>query len=319
MEVKILTAFRQVLTGDQYSILEKAIKAPPELRRAIYSARGSNSLPGVLLRLEEQPATTDALANQVYDNIGIVHEFFRTVFDRNINSDVHGPLVATVHYGTKFNNVFWNGQQIVVGDGDGVVFKTDGLGSLGAVATQLGHLVVQYSAGLTFQGQSGSLNSHFSDLFSVLTEQWRKKQSVETASWLVGKEFLGPNIKGVALRSMKAPGTAYDDPRLGKDQQPNDMKDFVSTDADNGGVHINSGIPNRAFYEVARLIGGYAWEKPGNIWYKSLLKVKNPNVTFSEFAQTTYEVAGALYGAGGLEQEAVKKGWQLVGITVVSG
>ena len=319
MEVKIMTAFKKVLSPKQYLDLEKAIRTPIGLQRAIYDSNNGSSIPGKLVRLEGQPATNDAAATAVYDNIGIVQEFFHAALGRDISFDVDGPMVATVHYDKNFNNAFWNGRQIVIGDGDGVVFRKGGLGSLAVVAVQLGHLVTERSAKLVYEGESGSLNSHFSDVFAVLTEQWIKKQSVEEASWLVGQEVLGPGIKGVALRSMKAPGTAYDDAVLGKDSQPMHMKDFVKlpneVDRDNGGVHINSGIPNRAFYEVARLIGGYAWEKPGKIWYQSLLKL-GPKATFIEFAQITYDVAVRLYGEGNPEREAVKKGWEFVGITV---
>lgn len=319
MEVKIMAAFRNVLTPKQYSDLEKAIKAPVGLQRAIYDSSNGMSMPGKLVRLEGQPATKDAAATAAYDNIGIISEFFRTAFGRDISLDVAGPLAATVHYGDNYNNAFWDGQRIVIGDGDGTLFRKGGLGSLTVVAAQLGHLVIERTAGLVYQGESGSLNSHICDVFAVLADQWNRKQRVEEASWLVGEDILGPGIKGVALRSVKAPGTAFDDAVLGKDRQPAHMKDFVklpnNDDGDNGGVHTNSGIPNRAFYEVARLIGGYAWEKPGKIWYESMLKA-GPKTTFAEFAQTTFDVSGNLYGAGSSEQEAVKNGWEFVGIKV---
>jgi Zn-dependent metalloprotease len=112
---------------------------------------------------------------------------------------------------------------------------------------------------------------------------------------------------------MKAPGTAYDDPQLGKDPQPDHMKNYVKTTDDRGCVHINSGIPNRAFYEVAMAIAGNAWEKPGTIWYQTLLRL-TPNSTFEDCAKTTYDVAGQLYGKGSKEQVIVKGGWEKVGI-----
>lgn len=93
------------------------------------------------------------------------------------------------------------------------------------------------------------------------------------------------------------------------------MDDFVHTFDDNGGVHINSGIPNHAFYQVATRIGGFAWEAPGRIWYDSLRDPKlRPNSGFLRFARITYEVAGRLYGAKSAEQKAVKQGWAAVGL-----
>jgi Zn-dependent metalloprotease len=115
---------------------------------------------------------------------------------------------------------------------------------------------------------------------------------------------------------MKAPGTAYDDPVLGKDPQPAHMKDYVKTIEDNGGVHINSGIPNHAFYVTAVEIGGNAWEKAGQIWYNTLTDKLSSQSTFQDAADLTYQAAGELYGVGSLEQNAVKKGWVEVGIEI---
>jgi Zn-dependent metalloprotease len=115
---------------------------------------------------------------------------------------------------------------------------------------------------------------------------------------------------------MKDPGSAYDDPVLGKDPQPGHMKKYVKTTSDNGGVHINSGIPNRAFYFTALEIGGFAWEKAGRIWYVTLRDKLKPDSNFRDAARLTYATAGQLYGKNSPEQKAVKKGWQAVGINV---
>ena len=101
---------------------------------------------------------------------------------------------------------------------------------------------------------------------------------------------------------------------LGKDPQPAHMKDYVNTIDDNGGVHINSGIPNRAFYVTAVEIGGYAWEKAGRIWYNTLTDKLGERSTFQDAANMTFETAGELFGAGSLEQQAVRAGWSEVGI-----
>ena len=115
---------------------------------------------------------------------------------------------------------------------------------------------------------------------------------------------------------MKAPGTAYNDPVLGKDPQPGHMDDYVNTPNDNGGVHVNSGIPNRAFFVVATELGGFAWEKAGKIWYDTLSDKLQANSNFQNAADATYLVAADLFGDGSLEQQAVKKGWAAVGINV---
>ena len=100
------------------------------------------------------------------------------------------------------------------------------------------------------------MNESFSDVFGSLVKQYVLKQNVDKADWLIGAGLFARKVKGVALRSMKDPGTAYDDPTIGKDPQPGHMKNFVKTTSDNGGVHINSGIPNRAFYFEQRKLEG---------------------------------------------------------------
>ena len=137
----------------------------------------------------------------------------------------------------------------------------------------------------------------------------------EAADWLIGAGLLAKGVKGVALRSLKAPGTAYDDRVLGRDPQPAHMQDFVRTTDDNGGVHINSGIPNHAFYLAATAIGGKAWEFAGRIWYETLRDPKlKANANFAAFAKLTVAVAGRLYRPKGREAAAVARAWQQVGV-----
>src|SRR5699024_6933438 len=116
----------------------------------------------------------------------------------------------------------------------------------------------------------GALNESLSDVFGSLIKQYTLGQTAADADWLIGTGLLAPRVTGKALRSMKEPGTAYDDDVLGKDPQPSTMDGYVNTGRDNGGVHINSGIPNRAFYLVATALGGNAWERAGQIWYDVL-------------------------------------------------
>ncbi len=163
------------------------------------------------------------------------------------------------------------------------------------------------------------MNESFSDVFGSLVKQRSLNQDANAADWIIGKGLLTSNVNGVGLRSMKDPGTAYNDPVLGKDPQPGHMKDYVTTSSDNGGVHINSGIPNRAFYLTAVALGGYSWEKAGQIWFVTLRDRIKSNSNFQNAADFTYAVAGELYGADSLEQQAVKNGWAGVGINVAGG
>jgi Zn-dependent metalloprotease len=176
--------------------------------------------------------------------------------------------------------------------------------------------VTQYEANLDYLNQTGALNESISDVFGSLVKQYQLKQTADQADWIIGAGLFSPNVKGVGIRSMKAPGSAYDDPVLGKDPQPMHMDHYVTTTNDNGGVHINSGIPNHAFYVIAREIGGYAWEKAGAIWYKALTEKLKSNSNFTDAANLTYQAAADLYGSGSLEQKAVQSGWAAVGISV---
>jgi Zn-dependent metalloprotease len=226
------------------------------------------------------------------------------------------PLNATVHYGDKYDNAFWDGSQMVFGDGDGEVFGRF-TASLSVIGHELTHGVTQYTAGLAYQGQSGALNESISDVFGALVEQYNAKQDVTAATWLIGAGLFTDQVTGTALRSMFAPGTAYDDDVLGKDPQPDHMDGYVTTKSDNGGVHLNSGIPNRAFAVAAVELGGYAWEQLGQIWYDTLTTGKlSSAVRFAGFATATTKAARARYGVRSEQELAVRKGWSTVGLEV---
>jgi Zn-dependent metalloprotease len=201
---------------------------------------------------------------------------------------------------------------MVFGDGDGEVFQRF-TRSLSVIGHELAHGVTQYSAGLAYRNQAGALNESMSDVFGALVEQYVKKQSTAEASWLIGEDLFTSQVEGQALRSMKAPGTAYDDDVLGKDPQPDSMDSYVKTSADNGGVHINSGIPNRAFCLLAEQLGGNAWDAPGQIWYQTLTTGSLPTgATFRVFARATAAAATELFGSGSKEHDAVRNAWETV-------
>jgi Zn-dependent metalloprotease len=283
-------------------------------RRTVYDAKHAQQAPGTLVRGEGDPASSDVAANEAYDGAGKTFDFYEQAFGRNSIDDRGMRLDSTVHYGRSYDNAFWDGQQMVYGDGDGRIFGRF-TQCLDVIGHELTHGVTQFEAGLNYQDQSGALNESMSDVFGSLVKQKSLGQKAQDADWLIGKGLLAPNIQGVALRSMKDPGTAYDDPTLGKDPQPGSMTNYVDTTDDNGGVHINSGIPNRAFFLTATAMGGFAWEKAGVIWYKALSRLR-PTSNFQEAADMTFNVAGEQFGTGSAEQEAVRTAWATVGLTV---
>ncbi len=282
-------------------------------RRTVYDAEHGTTLPGKLVRSEGDANGSDLDVNEAYNYSGATYDFYREVLGRNSIDDRGLRLDSSVHYSTQYDNAFWNGMQMVYGDGDGVLFQRF-TRSIDAVAHELTHGVTQYEAALEYSGQSGALNESISDVFGSLVKQWKLKQTAAKADWLIGAQLLAPGVKGKALRSMAAPGTAYDDPNLGKDPQSAHMKDYYKGSDDNGGVHINSGIPNHAFYLLAIALGGNAWNRAGKIWYDALCNQLRPDSNFKDAAEATLASAAKLFGARGAETAAVKSAWSDVGV-----
>ncbi|MGF9646633.1 M4 family metallopeptidase [Pseudarthrobacter oxydans] len=285
---------------------------PGPSNRSVFDAGGSEVLPGKLVRKEGGSATGDPATDEAYEGLGHTHRLYADVFGRNSIDGRGLPLNATVHFGKLYDNAFWDGTQMVFGDGDGEVFERF-TRSISVIGHELAHGVTQYSAALVYRNQAGAINESMSDVFGALVEQYVKNQSAAEASWLIGEGLFTPQVEGRALRSMKAPGTAYDDDVLGKDPQPDSMDSYVRTSADNGGVHINSGIPNRAFYLVAEKLGGNAWDSPGRIWYETLTGGDLPTgATFTVFARATAATAAELFGSDSKEHDAVRNAWETV-------
>src|ERR1035437_2285910 len=178
-------------------------------------------------------------------------------------------LIGNVHVGVKYDNAFWDGAQINIGDGDRKFFTSFGK-FLDVIAHELGHGVVEHTAKFAYQGQSGALNEHFADVFGSVVTQYFEKETAETADWLIGDEIMGPEMYGEALRCMSEPGTAYNNDIMGQDDQPDHMKNYYIGTDDNGGVHRNSGIMNKAFYLTAMEIGT---DQSALIWYDASQKL----------------------------------------------
>jgi len=282
-----------------------------EKRRTLYDAGHVQRLPGKLVRGETDAPARDPAVNEAFDGLGATYDFYAEVLGRRSIDDRGERLDASVHFGRHYDNAFWNGREMVFGDGDGKLFQGF-TRCLEVIGHELTHGVVETEAALLYDGQSGALNESFADVMGVLVKQWKLGQTVDQASWLIGEGLLAPGVHGRALRSMKAPGTAYDDRRLGKDPQPATMKGYVETEEDNGGVHVNSGIPNHAFYLAAQAFGGHAWEKAGRIWYHALCHTLSRGADFRGAALATALSARELAGAAA--HEIVTEAWAAVGV-----
>jgi Zn-dependent metalloprotease len=281
---------------------------------AVYDAGHGTDLPGTLKRKEGDPETGDQETDEAYAGVQEILAMYSEVYGRTSFDDKGADVLATVHFDNAYDNAFWNGEQLVFGDGDGVYFQRF-TSPVDIIGHEFTHAVTQHTAGLTYQGQSGALNESMSDVFGISLKQRLAGQSAAEADWLIGEGIFTPSVQGVALRSMKDPGSAYDDPNLGKDPQVGSMDDYVDTTEDNGGVHTNSGIPNKAFYLAATAMGGNAWDGAGKIWYAALTSGIGADTDFAAFAAATVKAAGAVSAEA---EKAVTEAWQGVKVPVDS-
>ncbi len=293
-----------------------ALTTPPsrEPQRAISDAGGTEQLPGRLVRSEGADPSGDPAVDEAYDGLGSTFAMLLGAYGRYSIDDEGLPLGATVHFGEAYDNAFWNGERMVFGGGDGELFARF-TASLDVIGHELGHGVIADEANLRYSDEPGALNESLADVIGSLVKQYTLNQTAEQADWLIGAELLLPGVQGRALRDMAAPGTAYDDPVLGKDPQVAHLEDYVRTASDNGGVHLNSGIPNRAFQLAATALGGFAWEGAGRLWYDAL---RDPRVRagtrFAGFAAATVRAATLRFGVDSEQVEKVTTAWSTVGV-----
>ena len=297
-------ALRQRREAGPHPVPQGAAAAPAWV---VHTCHNTADLPGDVVRSAGQPASGDAAVDEAASGIGATLGLYREIYDRDSFDGKGASVSLSVHYEQGYDNAYWDGTQLVFGDGDGKIFGrfTKPVDVLGH---ELTHAVTERTAGLTYSGQSGALNESLSDVFGSCVKQRLLGQSASQADWLIGEGLFLPGVQGRALRDMAHPGTAYDDPQLGKDPQAPDMSGYVDTTDDNGGVHTNSGIPNRAFYLAAVAVGGNAWDGAGRIWYDALT---GPDVS----ADTDFAgFAAATVAAAGEHADQVTAAWKTVGV-----
>jgi Zn-dependent metalloprotease len=281
-------------------------------QRAIYDDQNTWNFDVDLVRGEGDPAVAAENVDQAYDHAGAARDFMKNALNRDGADNAGMTIDVNVNYGVQFNNAFWDGVRLTMGNGDGVIF-TDFAASPDVVGHELGHGIVQFTANLDYFGQSGALNESYADVLGTLTEQRLRGETFDTANWLIGDEIMAPGLYGEALRSMAHPGTAYNNSILGKDPQPAHMDDYYAGPADNQGVHINSGIPNRAFYLTCAELGT---EAAGRIWYAGLQNLW-PTAQFADAAAVLAAQARILARDGAVPRQAaqvVRSAWGAVGV-----
>lgn len=273
------------------------------------------------LLTEEQVHSNQPSPNEALQIANISYDFYHNKFHQESFDNKSSPIDMYINFGEGYNNAFYDGLRFVFGTGDGVYFKTFLLQDI--FMHELTHGVTDYKSGLRYQNQSGALSEHLSDVFAMCLKQRINREKSTAASWVVGEGLFTPKINGLGIRTFKDE-SAYNDNILGRDDQPKHMRDYQNLpnteDGDYGGVHVNCGILNHAFYnlciyaetEVSDEWSNRSWKAPLEIWYDSY-NFLTPNTNFEEFAKITLQVARDNQPQ---LQTQVLKAWQEVGITI---
>ncbi|WP_343073419.1 M4 family metallopeptidase [Pyxidicoccus fallax] len=283
--------------------------------RAVYSANNGTSLPGTLRRSEGGATTGDGHVDANYDQLGFTYDCYKTVFNRDSFNNAGAQMRSTVHYSSNYVNAFWNGSQMVYGDGDGTTS-----GQLGRDADvtvhELTHAVTSYESNLTYSNESGALNEGMSDIFAAVCESWSRSWSTDADVWKIGEDIWTPATAGDALRYMANP------------TQDGSSRDYYPEryvgSSDNGGVHWNSGIANLAFKLLSTggthprskttvTVPALGVEKAARIFYKANTDLFTASTTFAQAKTYTAQAAAAL-GYTTADQDAVNKAWEAVGV-----
>ncbi len=285
--------------------------------RTFTNQNTQNTLPGTTvsstsLTTWDQVAVGRGAAVDAHFNATVVYDYYKQRHARNGLDGQNGAMVSTAHFGSSYDNAFWDGSQMAYGDG-GRLFKPLSA-ALDVVAHEFTHGVTTNTSNLRYEGQSGALNESVSDIFGAFVEHFHKAD--ETKNWLCG-EAIGLNG---ALRNLAHPG------QVTQGKQPAAMSQFVNTQQDNGGVHINSGIPNNAAFLMTaggendvtkvKVAAGLGWEKSEKVWFRAQTKYFMATTTFAQAAQGTLQAATDL-GLTENEKNIIDCAWKAVG--VVSG
>ena len=284
--------------------------------RNTYSANNGTSLPGTLKRSETTPATGDACVDDAHDFAGDTYDFYNTFFNRDSLNNNGLTLKSTVHYSSNYNNAYWDGSQMVYGDGDGSTFICLAR-AVDVVAHELTHGVTEYTANLTYSNESGALNEAASDIMGAAIEAWIAG-GVSANTWKLGEAIYTPGTSGDALRYMNNPTI---------DGQSTDYypERYTGTQ-DNGGVHLNSGIANLYFYllsqggthprgKTSTVVSGIGITDAAAIWYRGLSVYMGPSTTFAEARANLTSAAEDLFGAGSTQATQVGNAWTAVGVS----
>ncbi|WP_224372739.1 M4 family metallopeptidase [Hyalangium versicolor] len=277
------------------------------LDRRVYSANSGTSLPGTLKRSEGGAATGDSHVDLTYDNLGLFHSCFQTLFGRDSYNGAGARLNATVHYAISYCNAYWDGTQLVFGDGDGVSW-----GPLGqdpdVVVHELTHAVTDYTSGLLYTGESGSLNEGLSDIFAAVCNSWSQSWVINANVWRIGETSWTPPTAGDALRYMDDPAVAAGD-------------DYYPPTSLYGGAGIvslafkllSTGGTHPRLKSLVR-VTPVGVEAAARIFYRANSVYFTASTNFAGAKVATGLAASDLYGGTSVQVTAVDQAWRAVGV-----
>lgn len=269
-------------------VLEDIELSKATINRRIYSAEGSEILPGRLVWKEGNDEPQQIQVKEVAEHQQIIFDCLREVFNYTGIDGRGTTAIAVVNYGDGYVNACWNGEALLYGNGNGQEFGRF-TSSLSVSAHETGHAVQQNRNSIGYEGQNGAINEHLSDFIAAVVDQWNQNQTTGEATWLVGAEIFSPWMRSPQVRAVRdfaSPGSAYDSKILGgKDPQVGHMNAIYRGERDGGGLHINSGILNLAFFTAAVELGGYVWESGiADVWWQAMQGL-SAYVDFKGFAE----------------------------------
>lgn len=295
--------YRNIIHGQEHE----------EIRR-LFDSKNTYDFPEQPIKTEVQQHSTEESNDPVLQMTNIIYDHFHNSLNRESWDNKNGSVDLFINFGQKYNNAFWDGEHLVFGNGDGQYFNSFLI--LDVVAHEYGHAITDTTARLIYRDQSGALNEHFSDVVGVSIKHLFDDATNNTAkNWLIGEGLFNSRFNARGLRDMENPGTAYNDPELGKDPQPDHMDRYYNGSDDNGGVHINSGIPNKAFSTFCKSTGLKSYDLPLAVWYNALLE-SGENTGFLEFADLTVKTLKDFYKSESGTIQKLVLAWATVGIEV---
>lgn len=305
-EMRLVREANSSLTASSSMIAESLAPLAKKPAIKLFNCQHGSILPGVAV--PNPQASGDATIKRTHKNTADVAKFFKQVFGRNSLDGQGMDLISSVHFGNKYNNAFWNGQQMTYGDGDNNIFVDFTRGN-DVIGHELTHGLTQFTSQFVYANEPGGLNESMSDVFGSMFRQWQAKQTVKVADWLIGADIMGPAAKAqgfTCLRDMAKPNS----PKALAPQPSHFSAYHPGMDP-----HTSSGIPNNAFYRAAMAVGGKSWEKVGKVWFQALTGYgSTPQLTMKQFADRTRTVAGQMFPAGGTVKKAVDTAWKAVGL-----